>query len=464
MAIKTMLKSAALACLMIAGAAGTAAAQTCDTQEFGSGPGKLYLEAETELLVNKNGAAAVAILNRLRAMELNCYEQGAVLRLTAAAAVESGDYAGAVRALQDTLNSGLVPASETAQTYFNIAQLYLQLEDRDQALEYMDRWLSAGGQPTRDNKWTLAVLNQQVDNNRESLRWAREVFQADQPNPPREVFDFLIYLYDQLGMRAEKAALLEQLLVRNPTERRIWDAIAGEFFQAGNERRAFEVQRAMYLGGILQTEDELMRIVNFYNTLDVPYAAARTLEKEMNAGRISKTYDRLELLANLYQVAREFEKAIPVIEEAARMRNSGEMYERLGRSYAELKDWDKTEEALTQALNAGGVNDRGTIWVLIGQSRYERNNRAGAREAFREANSRGGRGWLAFMTAEERTARALECFEIQSPILEIDNEKKVCDSLSALSAEDKPAGCATVVDRLAAAQVTYDESGCANDA
>ena len=464
MAITTLLKHAAAACAVFALSAGVAQAQTCDTQEFGSGAGSVYLEAETELLVNENIPAALAKLRELNAMELNCYERGAYLRLSAAAAVESGDYGAAAGHLLETLNSGLVPADQVAQTYFNIGQLYLQTENTTEALDYMNRWIDAGGSPDRDQKWQLAILNQRTDNNRASLRWAREVFQADQPDPPREVFDFLIYLYDSLGMRAEKAALLEELLVRNPSERLIWDAIAGEFFQAGNENRAFEVQRAMYLGGILQTEDELMRVVNFYNQLDVPYAAARVLEKEMNAGRITKNYDRLELLANLYQVAREFEKAIPVIEEAARLTNSGEMYQRLGRSYAELKDWEQTEEALTQALNAGGLSaqDRSTAWVLIGQSRYERDNRSGARDAFREANSRGGRGWISFMNAEEATARALECFELSSPITEMDNEKRVCDRLSALPDDQKPAGCLTVLERLAEAQAIYDESGCAN--
>ena len=54
--------------------------------------------------------------------------------------------------------------------------------------------------------------------------------------------------------------------------------------------------------------------------------------------------------------------------------------------------WDKAEDALIQAINKGGLSDAGLAWVLVGQSRYERDNRSGAREAFRNANNRGGRG------------------------------------------------------------------------
>lgn len=154
------------------------------------------------------------------------------------------------------------------------------------------------------------------------------------------------------------------------------------------------------------------------------------------------------MLANLYQVAREHERAIPVIQQAAAINNSGAMYERLGRSYADLQQWESAEEALTTALDVGGLKDRGLAWVQIGQSRYERDNRAGAREAFRNANNRGGRGWLAFMASEEATAKALRVFELDTVRREISNEKKACDQLLILGGDNLPEGCADVADRL----------------
>lgn len=461
MAIKLALKGLCLAgAVAVLGT--TAAAQTCTETEFGSKAGQEYLKAENELLVNKNPQAALAALNKLRGLELNCYEEGAALRLGAAIKVETGDYAGAVRDFETALNRGYIPASERTTTYLNIGQLYLQANNNPKALEYMNKWVQAGGKPDRDKAWQLAVLNQQVDNYREALKWAEEVFRRDGPGAKKEVYDFLIFLYDKTGNLAKKAQLLEALLQREPTNRKYWDAIAGDYFRGNEERKAFEVQKAMYLGGLLKTEDELMRIVNFYNRFNAPYHAARVLEKEMNAGRISKSYKNLELLVNLYQVAREYEKAIPVIEQAAQMTNSGEMYERLGRSYAELKEWKKTEEAMIKAINAGNLKDRGTAWVLVGQARYEQGDRAGAREAFRQANNRGGRGWLDFMAAEERTERALECFDIQSPLLELENEKKVCKQLAVVGKGNLPEGCATVDERLIAAQTKWQESGCAD--
>lgn len=448
--IKNIMKSATAVAIMVAMGSGVANAQACEETQFSSTNAENYLAAETELLVNDNPQAALVALNALRAQELNCYEEGAALRLGAAIKIQTGDYQGAVNDLLVAIDRGYIPADQQKTTFYNISQIYLSSDNKEKALEYFDKWMSVGGVPDRSQKWTLAVLYQQMDRFPESLNWAEQVLEADGPGADRSVYDFLIFLYDKTGNFAKKAELLELLLARDPSDRRLWDAIAGDYFRGGQDRKAFEVQKAMYLAGILQTEDELMRIVNFYNSFDVPYASAKILEKEMNAGRISKNYQRLELLANLYQVAREFQKAIPVIEEAAEMAPDGKMYERLGRSYSELQEWASAEDALVRAIDKGGLANTGLAWVLVGQSRYEREDRAGAREAFRSANNRGGRGWLDFMRAEDNTAVALARFEIFNEVSDYKKEKERCKDLEVIG--NAPESCETVDERLAGAE------------
>jgi hypothetical protein len=130
------------------------------------------------------------------------------------------------------------------------------------------------------------------------------------------------------------------------------------------------------------------------------------------------------------------------------------MYERLGASYSELQKWKETEDALQQALKLGGVKDRGTIWVRIGQSRFERGDRAGAKEAFRQAGNAGGRGWLEFMQSEEETKAALVCFEVQAANMNLVNEDKICKKLQGLG-DAQPEGCKTIAQRLAAGREKF---------
>ena len=443
--------------MALASAGMASAQQTCTETQFNSRTGQIYLEAEQAAMINKDFNTALSKLNQLRTQELNCYEEGAIIRLSAYIKIEQGDRRGAVRDLEDAMAKGYIPPDQHANTYYNIAQIYLQEENLAEALRYMQRWMQAGGQPDRTQKWQLAVLYQRAGNIRESVRFAEEVRREDGSRFDQQLYDLLVFLYNDIGDKAKLAEVLEVLVERNPQERKYWDAIAGNYFAGNEEMRAFAVQNAMYLAGLLTTEDEIMRIVNFYNRFNAPYHAARVLEKEMNAGRIRRTVERLSLLADFYQVAREHEKAIPVIRQAAEMSNSGAFYERLGASYNELQKWQESEEALQRALNTPGIRDRGTAWVRIGQARYERNDRSGAREAFRQANNAGARGWLSFMDAEESTASALVCFEFQQVLVAVQNEDKICRRTAALG-EGQAEGCRTVADRVREAQRKVEEA------
>lgn len=454
MKITSVLKGAIAGSVLIALGTGNSLAQVCEETQFTAKNYEVYAKAETELLVNDNAQAAQTFFNELMTLDLNCYERNAAIRLGAGVKIKIGDFRGAAADFEAMLRSGVIPASERTKTLFDISQMYLNADDQIKALSYLDQWVNAGGSPDRTTKWQMAVLNYQQDKNSEALRWAEQVFRQDGPNAERQVYDFLILLYDKTGQLSKKAQLLEQLLVKNPNERLLWDAIAGDYFKANDQRKAFEVQKAMYLAGILQTEDELERIASFYNQFNAPYQAARVLEKEMNAGRVSKNYDRLERLASLYQAAREYKRAIPVIEEAAQMSSNGEMYFRLGRSHLELREWAAADAAFTQAINRGGLKDTASAWVMIGQTRYERDDRAGAREAFRSASSRAGRNWLDFMRNEDETERQIARYELVSRVDDIEGEINVCKQTEALGPTE---ACQTAPTRLVEAQEALAE-------
>ena len=465
MRIATLLKGGlAAAALMFAGTGLASAQGSCAATEFTSEAGQIYLEAETALLQNKDYTTALRKLNELRARELNCYERGAMLRLSAAIKIESGNSLGAVDDLLGAINIGGIPPQEVAKTYYNIAQIYLQNDRVNEAKTFMQRWINAGGRPDRDANWQLAVIYHKTGDNRGAIPYAETVLRTDGARAERQTIDFLIYLYDQTGQLAKKAALLERLLQQDPSDRRVWDAIAGDYFKAGEERKAFEVQKAMYLGGLFSTEDELKRIVNFYNRFDVPFEAAKVLEREMSAGRISKTLENYELLANLYQVAREYERAIPVIESASSMARNGRMDERAGRSYFELGQYDKAIDALTKALNRGGLKEPGFAWVLIGQSHYELDRREDALDAFQKGTEfpdgrQAARGWISFIRNEDATARALKCFNLRTPLTELETLQKSCKRLEVIG-DNLPEACATVDERFEAAQAAVEEAGC----
>merc|ERR1711916_427874 len=100
----------------------------------------------------------------MKSMELNCYERGAVLRLSAAAKIQMDNPVGAVQDMEEALRIGAIAAGkDTLDTYYNIAQLYLSADQVGKAKEYMERWIRAGAKPTRDQNFQLAVIHQKLD-------------------------------------------------------------------------------------------------------------------------------------------------------------------------------------------------------------------------------------------------------------------------------------------------------------
>ena len=448
----------AIAATVLIAAPSAVAQATCEETQFSSKTGQIYLDAETAYIA-EDFTGAKAKLDQLRATLLNCYERSAMIRLSAAVNVQIGDYAAAVKDLEEQLAVGGATGEALQQSYYQIAQLYLQLENNAKAAEYLENWIAAGAQPNAQQYMQLAVLYNQLGDNPKALGYLEQLL-ARESNPDKQTIDFAIYLYNELGQKAKLADFLAtKVIPRFASEKRYWEVIGGLYYEAEEDRKAFEITKAMYLAGFLTTESEVMRIVNFYNQFSAPFEAAKILEKEMNAGRIAKTPEKLDTLANLYQVAREYDRAIPVIEEFARVTNSGRAYERLGRSFFELKQYDAADDALRKAMSSDRgtppMKERGYAWILIGQMHHERENREQAREAFRNAvnaGDRGGRAWLDFMTSEEDTAKALEQFEVQVALDEARNVQKICKQTVVLGGDPGPE-CVSIEDRIEALEI-----------
>ena len=267
MGMKLFIKGAAAAATLVAFGAASAAAQACAVTEFRSKPAELYLKAETEHLQNNNNQAAAQYLQQLRALpDLNCYERNAATQLSAGINIALERYDAAVRDLESVINT--LPREQQLKMRYNIGMLYLQADDQNKALQAFKTWISQGGRPTRDDNWRLAYLTDKAGDSRGAVPFAEAVLKADGPSAERKVYDFLIYLYDRTGQLGKQAALLETLLARDPTDRKLWDVIAGNYFKAKDERKAFEVYKAMYHAGLLTKESELMRVVNFYNSFN----------------------------------------------------------------------------------------------------------------------------------------------------------------------------------------------------
>ncbi|MFC7290932.1 tetratricopeptide repeat protein [Hirschia litorea] len=440
-----------------------ASAQTagCEDTQFTAKAGGVYLDAENAYLTEGQLQTATQLVAKLKSMELNCYERSAVIRLSAGINVKAGNYPAAIRDLEEALPT--FTGENRIETLYNIAQLYLQTDDNKSAVAKLEEWIAAGAKPNKSQNMQLATLYQQLGNNTKAIYFLEAMLRQD-PNPNKQAIDFAVYLYNETGQKAKLADfLMNKVIPAFASDKKYYEVMSSLYYEEEKDHKAFEVVKAMYLAGFLKTENEIMRVVNFYNSFNSPFEAAKVMEKEMNAGRIEVTAEKLDTLANLYQVAREYDRAIPVIQKLAKQTNSGKSYERLGRSYFEMGKNEEAEKNLRLALDKGGMKEPGFAWVLIGQIQHKAGDRAAARAAFNKAaamGDRGGRGWLDFMNSEDETKRALATFDIRVELDELKNRKKACKLTEVLGGEAAD-NCKTVDAEIAevAAKLGEDPEG-----
>jgi tetratricopeptide (TPR) repeat protein len=380
--------------------------------------GEIVVAANEKLIVEPaDYRGAMADLDRAMASRgISPYELGVVLFMRGGVKYQLEDIPGALADWNRALNEGELNQTERLSIMYNVGQLYLAEGNYREAVNRLEEWLRLGGVANDGVHLNLVAAYVELGELRSALGHARQAYEKASPRAKRH-YDTLDYLYGELDMPAERAAILSEAVAILPQERRYWLAIAQLHAAAGREQRSFEINKIMYLNGMLTTESEIMRVVDYYSYYEVPYRGARILEREMNAGRVERTQRNYEKLARLYRQSNEFDRAIPALESAARMAPDGELFQTLGEAYYAEARLSEAVGALTQAINKGGLDRTGDVWIVIGNARYENGDREGAIDAFtqgeRFASSREtAREWRQFVEGEIAAARNRRQFEV----------------------------------------------------
>ncbi len=395
-------------------------------RQFTSTTGEI-VNAAIQFLNADQPQAAIGELSKAIALpDLNPYEKSVIYQMQGSALYDVKRTAEAIQAFENSINAGGLLPKEASQLRLNIGQLLIGEGQYVRGAEMIENWGRQPGNTIKSPQVTLLV-QAWISNESYSraLPWAERWFNEASPKE-RKHFDLLNFLYNNLGQPGKQADIVKQMINRWPEDKSLWDAWSSLLANGGREQEAFEVNKMLYLGGALNTESDLLKVVQYYSFYDMPYQAAQILEKEMNAGKIAQNADRLVQLSDLYRQAREYKKAVPILERAAAQSGTGKLYADLGEALYNEGNCGKAESAFQEAMTRG--YDRGKSWMLIATCRYEdaqkeprevckdttKAQRAGspknkkrnfAKEAFQNVPSssrekRNANKWVSFINAE----------------------------------------------------------------
>ncbi len=371
-------------------------------------------------------ATTISVLTKLLGKEkLSPYERAISYQIRGGANYGLGNNMGTIRDWEAAIATGAFNQGEIDTLTPNIGQLYIAEEQYVKGATILEKWLASGGKANDKIHLMIAQSWLQADNYRKALPHGQSAFRMSNPKKKKH-FDILNYIYHELKMPAKQAALLEQEVSIWPDDKKIWKAIASLKQQANKSREAFEVNKIMYLNGMLEKERELLALAQYYSYYEVPYRGASILEREMNAGRVTRAKKNLELLANMWRQAREYDRAIPVLTAAADISPDGGLFEKLGEAYYSEEQYDKAETAFRKALSKG-IKKPGNAYVLIANSLYERDRPRDAIVEFRKAAQypyarKTANGWVKFINGEFEVNRKQKAFKAQVKLDECKNQ------------------------------------------
>ncbi|MDP6374659.1 MAG: hypothetical protein QF921_15015 [Pseudomonadales bacterium] len=384
---------------------------------------KKLAEAQ-EALDLKDWALAREVLMRMleRSRRYNGNEIGQIRNMLGYLYFAQEDYERALREYKLVVAQGdKIPQGLETTTLYTIAQLSFVVEKYDDALHYMNVWISKANNPGPEPHIFMGqVYYQKKDylNAIYQIDKGISIAQARGTAVKENWWQLLTFLYYERENWPKVLEILE-ILVEEFPKRDYWVQLAGVQGQEGMEKEQVYSMEAAYAAGFLTRESDLISLAGLLMQEEVPWRAANVMKKGIDEEKIERTRKNLQSLGQAYQLAQEVDKAIPVFEEAGEIAEDGKIYERLAHLYLEDDEFKKCIAAADGALDKGGVRKKHTVYTVKGMCEYNLDRLTKGRRSFvscrnearrvkDSSNQRICQRWITFIDREARRRRQLD--------------------------------------------------------
>ena len=368
---------------------------------------KQYIEAEAVLNDMLDATSKKSKLNRYELA--NVYNTYAYLRY----AVE--DYDGALNYYQKVIDQRPeIPLALEINTLYTVAQLYFLQENWKKGIETLNTWMSVTDTPSTNAYVLLANGYFQLkdyDKSLSNIQIAIDREEAAGKLPKEQWYNLARFIhFDRDNFRAA-LDILEVLITYYP-KKQYWVQASHLYGEEKDEARQLAMLEATYEQNLLDRSQDIVLLSQLYLQAEVPFPAARAMEKGLADDIVEKESKNYELAGVAWRQAQEVTKSLPMLEAAASKSEKGELYARLGNVYLDVDKNKEAVEALKRGLDRGGVKRPDQARLALGMAYFNLGDFNAARRAFREARKdKRARSyadqWLKYITSEENRLEEL---------------------------------------------------------
>lgn len=347
---------------------------------------KKLAEAQ-EAIDAKDYNLAIELLTEMlnRSRRYNGNEIGQVRNMLGYAWFLKEDYAKAIEEYRLVVAQGEdIPEGLETTTLYTLAQLSFVQERYQDALDYMETWVSKATNPGPDPQIFMGQVYYQMKNYPKAIqRMEGGIALARERNITikENWWQLINFLYFEEENWPKVIETLE-ILVRDFPKREYWVRLAGMYGQQGDEKSHLHTLQAAYIADFLDKETDLTNMAGLMMQEEIPFSAAVVLEKGLDEEIIERNAKNLRALGQAWQLSQEVDKAIPVFESAAKLADDGKIFERLAYLYLEADKFNDCVRSADGALDKGGLSKRQSTYVVRGMCQFNQDKLTAARGSF----------------------------------------------------------------------------------
>ncbi len=282
------------------------------------------------------------------------------------------------------LGKGYLQHKEVQDLTQNVASMLYSNDLKAKSIEYLNRWLKNSNQHS-DNVYLLySAILFDSGKTRESIcpaYWAAK--HSSKPN--KSAFGILLNAHFEFKDFDGTIAILKQLILDFPTEKRYWRNLASVYMNQDMVEDALAVMEMFYVMGYMETENDYKQLSSIFAYSDIPYRTATILKEGIEKGIVKDTVKNWDNIAANFHVASELDKAIDAYARSAAKADTGEYDVKQAELLSDRERYKKAVEVFNRALQKGKLKDVGKVHFRKGIAYLEMKQYNSSIAAFKEA-------------------------------------------------------------------------------
>ena len=347
---------------------------------------------------------AIAMLKEIDASD--DFDKATVNRYLGSMYGQKEQYKTAIGYLQLAVAPDVLNFADQEQSLKTLGDMYAGTEQYEKAKNAYVAWMDFTGEEDATVYTRIAQANYQLGKFRDVFTPAEKAIKL-QKEPNKGPYQLKLGSYFELKDYKNMVKVGEEIVRIWPDDKKAWVSLGKYYLQTEDYKTGLATMEVAYKNGYFETEVDYKVLSNFYSLNEIPYKAAKVLEKSINDKIVKRNKQNISAVASNYHRSKDIEKAAKYYEEAAKFDDDAELYRKAGSLLLQSQNYSAAVVRLNKALELGS-DKTGTIYSDLAEAYYYQEKYKQAYAAITKAmddprTRKFAKGWSVFI--KDKAAR-----------------------------------------------------------